>query len=267
MYCYPGFLAAQLCCKLLLHISGFLGAVLRVHVDDRKMVCRGSRSSLHYDPYHNLLCLVQGKKTVKLMSPEVTHQLYPMSILGESPNHSHVNFAHPDFEQHPLYKQALASQQVFALQVTCYALMRSQTDYKLIAISPYAPPVLTTNVDPKTLVPCSQIRLAPETAAHRAVPSMGATNMLQPESFASFAHRQGMHCSSLKAGGTKWTANRPQLQSTFGGSPPSQRACGSSHTCSSTTCAGSWMGCLTLSAAMLWHLCSLTLPYKPFRQL
>ena len=61
--------------------------------------------------------MVQGKKTVKLMSPDVTDQLYPFSVLGESPNHSHVNFAHPDDQQHPLYKQALQSQQEFVLQV------------------------------------------------------------------------------------------------------------------------------------------------------
>ena len=85
---------------------------------DTRLSCRGSRSSLHHDPYHNLLCLVQGKKTVKLMSPEVTHQLYPLSVLGESPNHSHVNFAHPDYEQHPLYRQALEHQQEFVLQVS-----------------------------------------------------------------------------------------------------------------------------------------------------
>lgn len=85
---------------------------------DRHDWCRGSRSSLHYDPYHNLLCMVQGKKTVKLMSPDVTDQLYPFSVLGESPNHSHVNFAHPDDQQHPLYKQALQSQQEFVLQVS-----------------------------------------------------------------------------------------------------------------------------------------------------
>ncbi|DBA97371.1 TPA: hypothetical protein ACH3X1_015102 [Trebouxia sp. C0004] len=83
---------------------------------DRHDWCRGSRSSLHYDPYHNLLCMVQGKKSVKLMSPDVTDQLYPFSVLGESPNHSHVNFAHPDDQKHPLYKQALQSQQEFVLQ-------------------------------------------------------------------------------------------------------------------------------------------------------
>lgn len=54
---------------------------------------------------------------MRVMSPDVTDQLYPLSVLGESPNHSHVNFAHPDDQQHPLYRQALQSQQEFVLQV------------------------------------------------------------------------------------------------------------------------------------------------------
>lgn len=104
---------------------------------------------MHYDPYHNLLCLVQGKKTVKLMSPEMTHQLYPMSILGESPNHSHVNFARPDFKQHPLYKHALASQEEFTLQVICYASMRSPIDHKTL---PQA--LMHLWCRPQLLIPC-----------------------------------------------------------------------------------------------------------------
>ncbi len=71
--------------------------------------------------------MVQGKKTVKLMSPDATDQLYPFSVLGESPNHSHVNFAHPDDQQHPLYKQALQSQQEFVLQVLIYCPIQAST--------------------------------------------------------------------------------------------------------------------------------------------
>ena len=71
--------------------------------------------------------MVQGKKTVKLLSPDVTDQLYPFSVLGESPNHSHVNFAHPDNQQHPLYKQALQSQQEFVLQVLIYCPIQAST--------------------------------------------------------------------------------------------------------------------------------------------
>ena len=68
--------------------------------------------------------MVQGQKTVKLMSPEATALLYPHPVLGESPNHSHVNFAAPDLQMHPLYKQALQLQQEFVLQVqTCCGLL------------------------------------------------------------------------------------------------------------------------------------------------
>jgi Cupin-like domain len=45
--------------------------------------CRGSRSSLHYDPYQNLLCVVRGSKTVRLHSPEQTAALYPKPAHGE----------------------------------------------------------------------------------------------------------------------------------------------------------------------------------------
>jgi Cupin-like domain len=45
--------------------------------------CRGSRSSLHYDPYQNLLCVVRGSKTVRLHSPEHTAALYPQPAHGE----------------------------------------------------------------------------------------------------------------------------------------------------------------------------------------
>lgn len=51
------------------------------------------------------------------MSPEATAFLYPHLVTGESPNHSQVNFASPDMQQHPLYEQALLLQQEFVLEV------------------------------------------------------------------------------------------------------------------------------------------------------
>ncbi|MEW5316726.1 MAG: hypothetical protein WDW38_008077 [Sanguina aurantia] len=67
---------------------------------------RGSCSSLHYDPYHNLLAVTTGSKTVTLYSPSLTPFLYPMSISGDSPNHSCVNCKEPDFETHPGFRYA-----------------------------------------------------------------------------------------------------------------------------------------------------------------
>ncbi|CAL8464138.1 g3673 [Coccomyxa elongata] len=74
------------------------------------MCTRGSRSSLHYDPYHNLLCMVTGSKRVRCMSPATTQWLYPQPLYGESPNHSAVDFAQPDLARHPLYAEALQHQ-------------------------------------------------------------------------------------------------------------------------------------------------------------
>ena len=45
-------------------------------------------SSLHYDPQHNLLCVITGRKHVQLWPPCCTHLLRPHSVFGESPNHS-----------------------------------------------------------------------------------------------------------------------------------------------------------------------------------
>ncbi|KAK9919096.1 hypothetical protein WJX75_009374 [Coccomyxa subellipsoidea] len=74
------------------------------------MCTRGSRSSLHYDPYHNLLCVVTGSKEVRCMSPAATQWLYPYPLYSESPNHSAVDFTQPDGVRHPLYAEALKHQ-------------------------------------------------------------------------------------------------------------------------------------------------------------
>jgi hypothetical protein len=63
-----------------------------------------SRSSLHYDPYENLLCGVAGSKRVRLYSPSAVLGLYPKPLGGEASNHSCVNFARPDLLQHPFYR-------------------------------------------------------------------------------------------------------------------------------------------------------------------
>eukprot|EP00882_Tetradesmus_deserticola_P027318 GHRQ01030210.1.p3 GENE.GHRQ01030210.1~~GHRQ01030210.1.p3 ORF type:complete len:126 (+),score=40.16 GHRQ01030210.1:497-874(+) len=65
---------------------------------------RCSRSSLHYDPYQNLLCVVTGCKRVRIYPPAAVLGLHPRPLGGEASNHSSVNFARPDFEQHPSYR-------------------------------------------------------------------------------------------------------------------------------------------------------------------
>lgn len=79
---------------------------------------RSGSSSLHYDPYENLLCVVCGSKTVRCFSPEATPCMYPLPLWGESPNHSSVNFAAPDLARHPLYARALDSMLTAELEVS-----------------------------------------------------------------------------------------------------------------------------------------------------
>ena len=49
---------------------------------------RESSSTCHYDPYPNLLCVVAGKKTVWLASPDARHLLRAFPVWDESGNHA-----------------------------------------------------------------------------------------------------------------------------------------------------------------------------------
>ncbi|KAK8555419.1 hypothetical protein V6N13_045950 [Hibiscus sabdariffa] len=60
-----------------------------------------ARSSAHYDPHHNLLCIVAGRKQVVLWPPSASPMLYPMPVYGEASNHSSVALENPDFSIHP----------------------------------------------------------------------------------------------------------------------------------------------------------------------
>ncbi|CAL5206976.1 unnamed protein product [Lathyrus oleraceus] len=60
-----------------------------------------SRSSTHYDPLHNLLCIVSGRKQVVLWPPSASPSLYPMPIYGEASNHSLVALENPDYSIYP----------------------------------------------------------------------------------------------------------------------------------------------------------------------
>ncbi|KAM7253931.1 hypothetical protein ACFE04_031613 [Oxalis oulophora] len=60
-----------------------------------------ARSSTHYDPHHNVLCVVAGCKQVYLWPPSASSFLYPMPLYGEASNHSSVSLERPDYENHP----------------------------------------------------------------------------------------------------------------------------------------------------------------------
>ncbi|CAO2194860.1 unnamed protein product [Urochloa humidicola] len=58
------------------------------------------RSSTHYDPHHNLLCVVVGCKKVTLWPPSASPFLYPMPVYGEASNHSSVSIEEPDYSRY-----------------------------------------------------------------------------------------------------------------------------------------------------------------------
>ncbi|XP_059311544.1 lysine-specific demethylase JMJ31 [Lycium ferocissimum] len=60
-----------------------------------------ARSSTHYDPHHNLLCVVSGCKEVTLWPPSATPYLYPLPLYGEASNHSSVTLEEPDLSVYP----------------------------------------------------------------------------------------------------------------------------------------------------------------------
>ncbi|CAA2990058.1 Hypothetical predicted protein [Olea europaea subsp. europaea] len=64
-----------------------------------------SRSSTHYDPNHNLLCIIAGCKQVVLWPPSASPFLYPMALYGEASNHSSVALENPDLHVHPRAEQ------------------------------------------------------------------------------------------------------------------------------------------------------------------
>ncbi|XP_075642050.1 lysine-specific demethylase JMJ31 isoform X2 [Castanea sativa] len=75
-----------------------------------------ARSSTHYDPHHNLLCVVGGCKQVVLWPPSATPMLYPLPIYGEASNHSSVALENPDFSTYPRAKCAMEHSQKVVLQ-------------------------------------------------------------------------------------------------------------------------------------------------------
>ncbi|KAJ6399345.1 hypothetical protein OIU77_019983 [Salix suchowensis] len=75
-----------------------------------------SRSSTHYDPHHNVLCVVTGSKQVVLWPPSAIPFLYPMPVYGEASNHSSVALENPDLSLYPRAKCSMDYSQKVILQ-------------------------------------------------------------------------------------------------------------------------------------------------------
>jgi lysine-specific demethylase 8 len=65
----------------------------------------GTESPCHYDPFHNIICQVYGKKEVILYSREENVNLYPAYGTVQK-NTSLVDFISPDIVEHPLFSKA-----------------------------------------------------------------------------------------------------------------------------------------------------------------
>ncbi|KAJ0261222.1 2-oxoglutarate [Hirschfeldia incana] len=75
-----------------------------------------ARSSTHYDPHHNLLCVVSGCKKVVLWPPSASPSLYPMPIYGEASNHSSVGLDNPNLSDYPRAEHSLKLSQEVTLK-------------------------------------------------------------------------------------------------------------------------------------------------------
>ncbi|CAL0300599.1 unnamed protein product [Lupinus luteus] len=75
-----------------------------------------ARSSTHYDPHHNILCIVCGRKQVVLWPPSSSPSLYPRPIYGEASNHSSVALENPDYSIYPRAERSINFAQKVVLE-------------------------------------------------------------------------------------------------------------------------------------------------------
>jgi lysine-specific demethylase 8 len=67
----------------------------------------GAVSNLHFDPIDNCLCMIRGRKHVRLYAPEQWDHMHLPSPFGlENPLHSPVDAIRPDFERFPKFQEA-----------------------------------------------------------------------------------------------------------------------------------------------------------------
>ncbi|KAE9618415.1 putative [histone H3]-lysine-36 demethylase [Lupinus albus] len=75
-----------------------------------------ARSSTHYDPHHNILCIVSGRKQVVLWPPSASPSLYPRPIYGEASNHSSLDLENPDYSIYPRAERSIDFAQKVVLE-------------------------------------------------------------------------------------------------------------------------------------------------------
>ncbi len=88
-----------------------------IHAPPRIWVGNRTIASAHYDALNNIACCAVGRRRVTLFPPEQIANLYP-GPLEPTPGGqavSVVDFANPDFQRHPRFRDALATAQSVVL--------------------------------------------------------------------------------------------------------------------------------------------------------
>jgi hypothetical protein len=96
-------------------------------------------ASCHYDAPNNLACCVVGQRRFTMFPPEQIFNLYP-GPLDPTPGGqavSVVDFANPDFERHPRFRDALAAGQVAEVSPGDAVFIPSMWWHHIEALSPF----------------------------------------------------------------------------------------------------------------------------------
>lgn len=67
----------------------------------------GAVSNLHFDPLDNCLCVIRGRKHLRLYAPDQSHFMHtPSPLRVDNPLHSPVDALRPDHARHPRFCRA-----------------------------------------------------------------------------------------------------------------------------------------------------------------